>query len=129
MAKPPDLDALAKQYLDLWQQQLGGVAKDQQTADIMAQTIELMKTSAAAFAAMAPRSDTRTDTQNHTQTQGNADANDPSPTSAGGPAPGVADPDLAELSGRLEQLEKRLDTLEAGTKKSRRKPASKPKKR
>ena len=117
MAKPPDLDALAKQYLDLWQQQLGSVAKDQQTADIMAQTIELMNTGAAAFATMA------------TKTQGNADANDPSPTSAGGAAPGAADPDLAELAGRLERLEKRLDTLESGTKKSRRKPAAKPKKR
>ena len=29
MSEPPDLDALAKQYLNLWQQQLGGIFKDQ----------------------------------------------------------------------------------------------------
>ena len=43
MAKPPDLQDLAKQYLDLWQDQLGGVSKDPQTVEIMAQTLELIE--------------------------------------------------------------------------------------
>ena len=46
MAEPPDLQNLAKQYLDLWQDQLGGVSKDPQTAEIMAQTMELMNAGA-----------------------------------------------------------------------------------
>ena len=32
MSKPLDLNGLAKQYLDLWQQQLGGVAEDELAA-------------------------------------------------------------------------------------------------
>ena len=36
MSTPRDLNGLAKQYLDLWQQQLGGVAEDDQAAEIMA---------------------------------------------------------------------------------------------
>ena len=123
MSEPPDLDALAKQYLDLWQQQLGGVSEDQQTAKIMAQTMELMNAGAAAIASMA--------TQNPgNQNQGNADADASSSpsTAAGGAAPGASDLDLAELAQRLERLEKRLDSLETGTKKSRRKPAKKPRK-
>ena len=70
MSEPPDLDALAKQYLDLWQQQLGGISKDQQTAEIMAQTMELMNAGASAFATMA------------TQNQGYADADASSSPSA-----------------------------------------------
>ena len=118
MSEPPDLDALAKQYLNLWQQQLGGISKDQQTAEIMAQTMELMNAGASAFATMA------------TQNQGNADADASSSpsTAAGGATPGAPDPDLAELARRLERIEKRLDILEAGTPKSRRKPGKKPRK-
>ena len=52
MSKPPDLNGLAKQYLDLWQQQLGG-AEDDQAAEIMARTVELMNAGASTFAAMA----------------------------------------------------------------------------
>ena len=53
MSKPPDLNGLAKQYLYLWQQQLGGVAEDDQAAEIMARTVELMNAGASTFAAMA----------------------------------------------------------------------------
>jgi hypothetical protein len=118
MSEPPDLDALAKQYLNLWQQQLGGISKDQQTAEIMAQTMELMNAGASAFATMA------------TQNQGYADADASSSpsTAASGASPGASDLDVAELARRIARLEKRLDSLETGVKKSRRKTAKKPRK-
>ena len=53
MSKPLDLNGLAKQYLDLWQQQLGGVAEDDQAAEIMARTVELMNAGASTFPTMA----------------------------------------------------------------------------
>jgi len=131
MAKPPDLQDLAKQYLDLRQDQLGGVSKDPQTVEIMAQTMELMNSGAQAFANLA------TAAQNSMNTgatdQGDNDGNAPpapfSNTGASSPpdgaASGDADPDLAEFSRRLERIEKRLDTLEAASRKSRRKPSKK----
>ena len=131
MAEPPDLQALAKQYLDLWQDQLGGVSKDPQTTEIMAQTMELMNSGAQAFATMAA-------TVQHAgnfngNDQGGSDGNKPSPNPSGndavprpaGAASGAADPDLAEFARRLERIEGRLDTLEAASKKSRKKPAKK----
>ena len=78
MAKPPDLQDLAKQYLDLWQDQLGGVPKDPQTVEIMAQTMELMNSGAQAFANLA------TAAQNSMNTgatdQGDNDGNAPPAT-------------------------------------------------
>ena len=119
MSEPPDLDALAKQYLDLWQQQLGGISKDQQTAEIMAQTMELMNAGASAFATMAKQN----------QGYADADAASSSPsTAASGASPGASDLDGAELARRIARLEKRLDSLETGVKKSRRKTAKKPRK-
>ena len=138
MSDPPDLDALAKRYLDLWQDQLGGIAKDRQTAEIMAQTIELMNAGATAFASMAAAQE---NPNKDNPNKGNADA-DNAPT-AGNPnapprtdrgtnaaaaPPGASDSDLDELARRLDRLEKRLDTLEAGARKSRRHTRKKPRK-
>ena len=124
---PQDLNALAKQYLDLWQQQLGGISKDEQTADVMARTMELMNAGAATFSTMAAAA----------TLNAGVDTHEPKPTSrtkprtnpqATAPSPGDTDDDLAELSRRLERLEKRIAALEAGPKKSRRKPAKKTRK-
>lgn len=129
MSEPPDLDALAKRYLDLWQDQLGAISKDRETAEIMAQTIELMNAGATAFASMAAVHDN--------PNKGNADAdnaptagtsNVPPGTEAAAAPPGASDSDLDELARRLERLEKRLDTLEAGAAKSRRRARKKPRK-
>ena len=131
MAKPPDLQDLAKQYLDLWQDQLGGVSKDPQTAEIMAQTMELMNAGAQAFANMATAAQHGMNTgDNH---QGDNDGNAPPPESStadavpqpSGDASGAADTDMAEFARRLKRIEERLDTLEAAPRKSRRKPAKK----
>ena len=130
MSEPPDLDALAKRYLDLWQDQLGAVSKDRETAEIMAQTMELMNAGATAFASMAAVQEN--------PNKGNADddanaAPTDTPrtdrgTAAAAAAPGASDSDLDELARRLERLEKRLDTLEAGAAKSRPRARKKPRK-
>ena len=131
MAEPPDLQNLAKQYLDLWQDQLGGVSKDPQTVEIMAQTMQLMNAGAQVFANMATAAQNGMNTGETDQgdNDGNAPPSDSSNASAvSQPAdatPGAADPDLAEFARRLERIEERLDTLEAASRKSRRKSAKK----
>ena len=134
MSEPPDLDALAKRYLDLWQDQLGAVSKDRETAEIMAQTMELMNAGATAFATMAaaqenPNKGNADDDANAapTGTPGTNRGTDRG-TAAAAAAPGASDSDLDELARRLERLEKRLDTLEAGAAKSRPRARKKPRK-
>ena len=132
MSEPTDLDALAKQYLDLWQDQLGGFAKDEKAAEIMAQTIELMNAGAATFAAMATAARGQENGEDHDNATGNRSSNQrPAARNRGGPQAAAAsyggsEPDLAEFARRLERLEERLTALEAGSKKSRREPAKKP---
>ena len=86
MSDPPELDDLARRYLDLWQDQLAGLAADDEVAEVMARTLELMTTGAAALA-HNPRADAddRACPEDGTQTAS--------------PARGGADPDLAELAG------------------------------
>ena len=127
MSKPPDLDGLAKQYLDLWQQQLGGIAEDDQATEIMARTVELMTAGASTFAAMAaaaqgtpPRGD---DDANARPSESRRSDGRVAPSPAATPV--ASDHDLAEFARRLERIEERLNTLEAASRKSRRKSAKK----
>ena len=136
MSEPTDLDALAKRYLDLWQDQLGGIAKDEKASEIMAQTMELMNAGAATFAAMTTAARGQENGEDHDNATGKRPGSQrPATRSRGGPPDGPpsaaashggSEPDLAEFARRLERLEERLTALEAGSKKSRRKPAKKP---
>ena len=136
MPEPIDLDALAKRYLDLWQDQLGGIAKDEKAAEIMAQTIELMNAGATTFAAMATATRGQENGEDHDNATGNRYSNQrPAARNRGGrqggppsaaAAHGGSEPNLAEFARRLEWLEGRLTALEAGSKKSRRKTSKKP---
>lgn len=136
MTKPPDLEALAKQYLDLWQSQLGGLTEDEQSADIMARTIELMNTGAATFAAMAAAGAGAMNKGNDNARTADFTAPFPWGVPRGGAgaqtaaaASGPSDHDLAEFTRRLERLEGRIAALEPGAEKSRRGPAKKPRKK
>ncbi len=102
MSDPPDLDDLARRYLDLWQDQLSALADDDEVAEVMARTLELMTTGAAALARNA-----RADADDRAHPEDG--------TQAAPPARGGADPDLAELAGRVGALEERIAALEAGT--------------
>ena len=75
MSEPIDLDALAKRYLDLWQDRLGGIAKDEKAAEIMAQTIELMNAGAATFAAMATAARGQENREDHDNATGTHHSN------------------------------------------------------
>ncbi len=82
MSDPPELDDLARRYMDLWQDQLAGLATDDEVAEVMARTLELMTTGAAALA-HTPRA--VADDHAHPEDG----------TQAAPPARGGADPDLA----------------------------------
>ena len=116
----PDIGALARQYVDLWQQQLSGAASDEALAGVMAQTVQLMNAGAAAMASqaasqMAQRIKEPTD---ELGTRGNSSENNDvgdtgtAPTAA---PSGTDDPALGKLHRRIEQLEKRIAALETGT--------------
>lgn len=138
MADEPDLDQLAKQYLDLWQDHMQGMAADPQVADTMSQMTQMMTGSATAFAALAqqamnagkqPPKDTPSDDHDD---DGNAAAG-PAGARAGAPAPdpahGGTDIDLAELARRLDGIERRLADLEAGAAGPQKRPAKSPRRR
>lgn len=48
--EPPDLNALARDYLDLWQQQLAATADDDTLSKTMADAVRLMSAGAAQMA-------------------------------------------------------------------------------
>ena len=130
MSKPPDLNGLAKQYLDLWQQQLGGIAEDDQDAEIMDRPDELMNAGASTLATRAATTQgypTGSDDDANARSSGSQQPDGsvaPSPAAA----PVASNHDLAEFARRLERLEERVAAMEAGAKKSRRKTAKKPRK-
>ena len=104
MSQPPDIEALARRYLDLWQDQASALAGDAELARQLGRWLTLMQSGMAhAFQAAAPT------------------------TSAPGPqTPAAASdggqPRLDELAGRLALLEERIARLEAGAG-GKRKPA------
>jgi hypothetical protein len=98
MAEPPDLSALAKRYVDLWQDQLIAMAADPALAEGTARLLAALvpagwppgQTDEAgqAWAAAAPR------------------------TAAAGPPFDERDGGMVELARRLAALEKRLAAME-----------------
>jgi uncharacterized small protein (DUF1192 family) len=137
MTKPPDLDALARQYLDLWQDQLAGMAQDPEVTEMMARTVELMNTNMAAFTLFAQSAlGAATGRPKSTKVNGHdtpAPQRRTPPATAGSKAAAAAsgDPnlDVDELLRRIAALEKRLAALEAGPAKKRGGPRKSPNRR
>lgn len=102
----PDMQDLAKRYLDLWQDHLNAVAQDKDTAETLARTMALMSSGAQAFADSAKGASPRDDTVEPDTEPGPAPATH---------APGSADPRLDEFARRLTAIEERLAKLESGT--------------
>ncbi len=120
MTKSPDLEALARRYMDLWQDQLKGLANDRETAEVMARTLELMNAGAQAMAGMAMQA---TALDGGPKNAAHARTAQPAAGAApAGAAPGAADDGVAELARRLARLERRVAALEAGPGKGGRKP-------
>ncbi|WP_254434899.1 hypothetical protein [Magnetospirillum sp. UT-4] len=112
---PPDLKALARRYLDLWQEQVAAMANDPALAEALARSIALIAQGPAAFVQVAqtgmssPASEARTPDA--------ASPKRPFPASTGSPAVAAApdDPclDAAGLARRLAAVEDRLAALES----------------
>ena len=126
MTDSPDFAALAREYLDLWEDQLAAMAADPTLAGQSARFFETMGSAEAAanpmataqMAAMAQQFMTLAGLAAGGNTSDGPTTPTP-PNPAPGSAPAAAASDdgaqqLAELTSRLAALEERLDRLEAG---------------
>jgi hypothetical protein len=105
MSQPPDIEALARRYLDLWQDQASALAGDAELAGQLGRWLTLMQSGMAhAFQAAAA-----------------ATASAPG-TATPAAASGGGQPRLDEFARRLALLEERIARLEAGAGRER-KPA------
>ena len=122
MADTPNFTALAREYLDLWEDQIAAMAADPTLAEQSARFFGVMGRAEAAanpittaqMAAMAQQFMTLAGLA----AGGTANDSDSKPNTAGPTPAAAASGDgaqqLAELASRLTALEERLDRLEAG---------------
>lgn len=123
MSDTADLDELAIKYLELWQEHLNAIANDGETMDVLARTVALMNSGAAAF---APAAQGNSDDENASSGSGSTAATTEDRPKTAAASSGDADPDLDECLKRLAALEQRVAQLEDNkTKKSKKqKPAA-----
>jgi hypothetical protein len=126
MSGPPDLDALARRYLDLWQEQMAAAASDPALSDLFGRTMQVM---ASGFplglmalwnqAGMQPAATSERDTANgDTPSAAAPSADEAARRAAPGPAPAAPAPeprggDVVQRDDRLAALEERIARLEA----------------
>jgi hypothetical protein len=100
-APPPDYNALAKKYLDLWQEQLGKLARDP----------DQLSGAAATWSKLAA-----------SMLQGTGAAHEPAASAHGAAAAAAPSRDggvdLADVLKRLDVIEQRLAALEPGPRKT-----------
>jgi hypothetical protein len=125
MAESPDLAALARRYIDLWQDQLTAMAADPALAESTARLLQ------ALVPVGWPPQQRPQDNDASIFSAPSAAAPGFSKTGpkAAGAAPGQRDRRVDELTRRLAALEKRLAALEAGIRPARRKPQPRPQRR
>jgi hypothetical protein len=112
MTDAPDINQLARRYLDLWQDQVTALANDPAVAEAMARTYALMTKGAAAFAASMPTDNSGAEA--HDSSVGNPIPTATAPgTTAVAAASGDPGGDVARLVGRIAELEERVLRLEA----------------
>jgi len=122
MTDTPDFTALAREYLDLWEDQLAAMAADPTLAEQSARFFGAMGGAEAAANPMATAQMAAMAQQFMTlaglAAGGTAKDGYSKPTTAGSAPATAASGDsaqqLAELTSRLAALEERLDRLEAG---------------
>lgn len=122
MAEPTDIEHLARDYLQLWQEHMSAIATDENAAETMAKTMALMNSGAATFAkAMADAAQSSgidpTAKQDSAAPHGVSPSSpDDKPHSDSPPASGLssdhADANVAQLLERIAELEKRVAELE-----------------
>jgi hypothetical protein len=129
MTDAPDLDKLARRYMDLWQDQMAAMVNDPKLADSMAQAYRLTVQGAAAIA-QATGIKARSG-ETHAPNQDTAAAQ---PASPAGSAPSAVPPvvpgdDALVLARRVAELEERVARLEAALGAAGGEPAPKPRRR
>ena len=101
-----DIQKLAREYVDLGEQQIKALAGDADLAKTMAQTTELMNMGAANMAAMMQAAGTKaTETS---KTHGPEDGAPPPDAASGN-----SEHDAGKLAARVAELERRLNRLES----------------
>ena len=105
----PDLAALAKRFMDLWQEQMAAQAADPALADSIARFMQAMPPGMPFWPGA----------------YGSGPVRPPAPAAA----PRERGSGVDQLASRLRAIEGRLARLEAGTGGKRRRAAAKPKKR
>jgi hypothetical protein len=121
MAEPPDLDTLARRYLDLWQEQVAAVAADPELTQTYAHLAQAMSALGPAgwmslWSAAAPgfQPPNPGSPPPHDQRAAQAAAPSAPPRAAAAAAPpGDRRDDLAELGRRFAALEERLFRIES----------------
>ena len=130
MTDAPDFATLARQYLDLWEDQLAAMASDSALAEQSARFFEVMARSDAAanplataqMAMLAQQFMTLAGLSAGGRPEHDTTARPASPagSTSAAAASGDSVQQLAELASRLAAIEERLDRLEAGGEKPRR---------
>jgi hypothetical protein len=119
MTERPDLAALARRYLDLWEHQVAAMASDPALAE---QLTRLFRAIGDGMAAVAGGVEGH---ESHKARRGAGKAG----AAAAAAASGGGGVELAELARRLAALERRLEKLEAAGARPGRKPAARARKR
>ena len=106
MSTPPDLESLARRYVELWQDQMVAAASDPELTESLTR---VLRTAGGGFAATAAG----------WRSLWPAPAHEPGVQASPGPAPTAPAPadrggDLAQFALRLAALEERVATLESG---------------
>jgi len=136
--QPPDVAALARRYLDLWQQQVAALSSDPAMAEAVAKGVAMMTGCAAAMAEAAGMPVSATSPNNKARadepTQSPPPPSTPAaraPDRAAPAAAASADPsgDPVGLALRLAALEERVAVLEAALGRSGEHVAGKPRRR
>jgi hypothetical protein len=112
---PPDMEALAKRYMDLWGKQVSTMAADPGLAEAMSKTMAFMAEAAKSGGmtppGMSPGMTPNGASSHDAATAGN-DTATPGPATAG-PASGPSGTDMDGLAERVESLDRRVALLEA----------------
>lgn len=104
---PPDMEALAKRYMELWGKQVSSMAADPSFAEAMSKTMNFM-TQAANSAGMPPGGPPGMASRGGSPNDGGAPG-----SPAAGPAPGPSGADLDGMAERIDTLDRRVALLEA----------------
>jgi hypothetical protein len=127
MTDAPDIEQLARRYLDLWQDQTAALINDPALAEAMGRTYALMSKAAAAVLTAArsggePEEKGKPDSTDVRAAKCRTPATAPAGAAPIAPSPGDSGVDAAEFAGRLAALEERVVRLEAALAASRRGP-------